>query len=214
MIEAKPGINLGDGLAWLEAQVPSSLAGIFTDPPWVAGPADIAGMDNWKALLSRTLAAASRAVKLDGWIMLWYPYTSIAYVTREILAAALFLNAVIMVLGNVNAYTRGPANNIGLVFVASRIRQLPPIHTAIHKGALSDARLHPYEKPTTVITTILREWFKLGDRIADPFAGSNTTGWVAKRMGIDCFSFEINAEMYQSALEREKQMDLFMEEEG
>jgi DNA modification methylase len=48
-------------------------------------------------------------------------------------------------------------------------------------------------------------------RIADPFAGTDTTGYQARRLGLECWSWEIDPEKYELAVERHRQTDLFEE---
>jgi hypothetical protein len=59
-----PGLHLGDGVAWLEAQPAGSLDGIFSDPPWGAGP-DIMGQATWQAIPSP--AATRLGGRRDAW---------------------------------------------------------------------------------------------------------------------------------------------------
>lgn len=39
----------------------------------------------------------------------------------------------------------------------------------------------------------------------------DTTGWAARRLGIACYSFEVDPAKYALALERHSQMDLFLD---
>ena len=71
VVTLPPGLHLGDGVAWLENQPDDSLDGLFTDPPWGAGP-DIAGQRQWVGLIVRVLVACERVVKPAGNILIWY----------------------------------------------------------------------------------------------------------------------------------------------
>jgi len=41
---------------------------------------------------------------------------------------------------------------------------------------LVDGKLHPYQKPVSMMTRLIRNHTKMGDLVLDPFAGSATTG--------------------------------------
>ena len=52
-------------------------------------------------------------------------------------------------------------------------------------------RLHPTQKPTSLLADILTQWGKPDDVIADPFLGSGTTLIAAEQLGRRCFGIEI-----------------------
>lgn len=199
-------LTLGDGILWLESQPDNSLDGIFTDPPWGVMSIEIEGQAQWKDLLARLLRASARVVKPSGHILIWYSQPQLDPVIRQIVASPLFLNALIVV-------QHGGSVMIPLDFIyclAREHRSLKLHSWVLVADTFQDGeRRHPAERPQNIVSRVLREWFRPGDKIADPFAGSNTTGWAAERIGIDCFSFEIDPIMYATALDRDKQIDLF-----
>jgi DNA modification methylase len=82
------------------------------------------------------------------------------------------------------------------------------IYVAHSKGERDST--HPCYRPPQVVGQILRDWFAPDDVICDPFAGSDTTGTQAERLGMRCFSFEIDPVHHEAALRRHSQLDLFV----
>jgi DNA modification methylase len=214
VIDRPPGLHLGDGIAWLEAQPDDSLDGIFTDPPWGSGP-DIAGQRAWIALIVRTLVAAEHAVRPDGHVLIWYGQAQLDSVFRRILpATSLHLNAILTVDYIPKRFMAQYATS-DFVLVLSRTLWNPPrgnrcafqVYRAQSRGQRDSA--HPCYRPVSVVGQILRDWFKPGDVICDPFAGSDTTGVQAVHLGLRCYSFEIDPVQFEQAVHRHAQLDLF-----
>jgi hypothetical protein len=211
----EPGLHLGDGVAWLESQPPDSLDGIFSDPPWGAGP-DIMGQSTWQTLLARVLWAAERVVRADGHVMVWYGQAMLDPIFRYVLPhTRLYLNAILMIRVEPHrAFARYSSSEY--IFVLGRMRFAPPRSRAyafqeyVCKPSGQAGGAHPCGKNQETVAQILRDWFRPGDVICDPFAGSDTTGWAAKRLGMSCYSFEVDPAMYATATARHTQQDLFL----
>jgi DNA modification methylase len=218
----RPGLYLGDGVAWLESLPDDYLDGIFTDPPWGAGP-DIAGQGVWLELLERVVRAAERVVRPQGHIMLWYGQAMIGQVLRTVLSStSLHLNAILVVeyIGTQRFFARYAP--LDYVLVLGREKNTPPhgspycrmIYSSVSRPHSADANLcvqHSCGRNVVTVGHILRDWFAPGMRIADPFAGTDTTGYQTRRLGLDCWSWEIDPEKYELAVERHSQIDLFEE---
>jgi hypothetical protein len=210
-----PGLRLGDGVAWLETQPPDSLDGIFSDPPWGAGP-DILGQMAWQALLARVLWAAERVVRPEGHIMLWYGQAMLDPIFRYVLPhTRLHLNAILMIRFEPHRmFARYSSSDY--IFVLGRTRFAPPrgrsgaFQEYVCNGSKRAGGAHPCGKNQETVAHILRDWFRPGDVICDPFAGSDTTGWAAQRLGVGCYSFELDPAMYGVAQARHAQQDLFI----
>jgi adenine-specific DNA-methyltransferase len=61
---------------------------------------------------------------------------------------------------------------------------------------------HPTQKPETLLERIILASSKPGDLVLDPFAGTFTTGAVAKRLARRSVSFEVNREYVKIGLRR------------
>ena len=65
--------------------------------------------------------------------------------------------------------------------------------------------IHPTQKPIEIVEPLMRYACPLGGTVLDPFAGSGTTGLVAKRLGRNAILIELNPEYADMARERLKQ---------
>ena len=63
-------------------------------------------------------------------------------------------------------------------------------------------RIHPTQKPESVIERIILKSTEPGDLVLDPFAGSGTVAVVAERLNRRWICIEINPEVYKRAIER------------
>lgn len=61
------------------------------------------------------------------------------------------------------------------------------------------ARIHPTQKPLSLVERIIKASSRPGDLVLDPFAGSGTTAVAASRLGRQCISFEKDSEMATKA---------------
>lgn len=61
---------------------------------------------------------------------------------------------------------------------------------------------HPAQKPEKLLERIIKASSNVGDVIFDPFAGTFTTGAVAKKLGRKSISVEIEPEFYKIGLRR------------
>lgn len=65
-----------------------------------------------------------------------------------------------------------------------------------------EKQIHQNQKPTDLISRIIRQHTKEGDLILDPFMGSCSTAVAAYRLGRKFIGFEIDDEYYKSGTER------------
>jgi len=79
-----------------------------------------------------------------------------------------------------------------------RFRPVPSWESGpAHNGA---GRQHPHEKPVALLSHLLSK--HLGDLVCDPFAGSGTTLWAAKRNGRRAIGIEIEERYCEIAAKR------------
>ena len=64
---------------------------------------------------------------------------------------------------------------------------------------LAGSSAHPAMFPGALPEFFIRMLTDEGDRVLDPFAGSNTTGWVADRLGRRWISIDINPDYVDSS---------------
>jgi DNA modification methylase len=61
---------------------------------------------------------------------------------------------------------------------------------------------HPTEKPTPLISHLIKQSTDPGDTVLDPFMGSGTTAVAAIQNDRDYVGFEVDAENYREVIER------------
>lgn len=206
---------LGDGIRWLEKQAPASLDGIFTDPPWGAGP-KIQGQLEWKDLISRMTRAAWRALKPGGKLLVWVGVNRLDGTIRAISRRYTYSGAIVIraippypygrwVLGgdHVLVYGKGtfarPVVRMaaGEMTLPSRYGNFAPSGTRVGKD--TD---HPCPRDPRGAVVIARQWFKQGDRVADPFGGSAVIACALADVGAHAISIDIDWKMHKTALVR------------
>jgi site-specific DNA-methyltransferase (adenine-specific) len=65
-----------------------------------------------------------------------------------------------------------------------------------------DARVHPTQKPVSLMEKLIRDFTEPGDLICDPFAGSGTTGVAAIRLGRRFLGWEREDKYFAAAVKR------------
>ena len=66
----------------------------------------------------------------------------------------------------------------------------------------SRSELHPTMKPVALVSAMLANSTREGDRVGDPFAGSGTTIIAAEQAGLRCYALELDPKYAQVAIER------------
>lgn len=207
----------GCGIAWLEKQPPHSLHGVFTDPPWGAGPA-MKGQREWKQLIRRMGVAAWRALKPGGKLLVWVGINRMDGAIRAIPARYTFSGAIVIrsippypygrwVLGgdHVLVYGKGTFARPVVRMAAGELT----ITSRYGNFAASGQRVgkdtdHPCPRDHRPAVAIARQWFAPGDRVVDPFGGSAVIACVLADMGAQAISVEVDPKMHRMAVSRVK----------
>lgn len=69
-------------------------------------------------------------------------------------------------------------------------------------GVERDSRVHPTQKPITLMEALLSDFTDPGDTIVDPFAGSGTTGVACIRLGRNFIGWEKDPKYHAIAMRR------------
>lgn len=213
----KDGIELvrGNGIRWLEQQPRASLDGIFTDPPWGAGPA-IRGQKNWKDLISRMTRAAYSALKPDGRLLIWIGINRMDGCIRSISKRYTFSGAIVVrtipptcrgrwVLGGDHILIYGKRTFARpVVRMAAGEMTLPSLYGNFTSSGVRSGpdTSHPCARDARPATVIARQWFKAGERVADPFGGSAVIACALADVGAKAVSIEIDPKMHRTAVSR------------
>lgn len=76
---------------------------------------------------------------------------------------------------------------------------------------LVDGKLHPHQKPESLIKRLILNHSSVGNKILDPFMGSGTTGVACKKTGRDFIGIELDPHYFEIAkrrIESVKQVEL------
>lgn len=72
-------------------------------------------------------------------------------------------------------------------------------------AAEAQHRVHPTQKPTSLLRDIMEQWGRAGDLVADVYAGSGSTLIAAEQLGRRCFCMEIEPRYCDVVLSRWEQ---------
>lgn len=213
------GIELvrGCGIEWLNKQDPRTLNGVFTDPPWGAGP-KFKGQENWKDLIREMSRAAWRALKPGGKLLVWVGINRMDGAIRAILPRYTFSGAIVIrsippyphgrwMLGgdHVLVYGKGTFAR-PVVRMAAGEMTITSRYGSFAFGGQRVAKDTDYPCPRDhrPAVAIARQWFAPGDRVADPFGGSAVIACVLADMGAKPVSIEVDPKMHRMAVHRVK----------
>lgn len=82
-------------------------------------------------------------------------------------------------------------------------------HMGFFNADRTGSRVHPTQKPVKLFHRILKDYYKEGDIIFDPFLGSGTTLLAARRLGIKAFGVELEEKYCEVIARRLSQIELF-----
>lgn len=206
--------RLCDGIKFLKSLPNKSVDGIFTDPPWGNTKMKIKGQRRWKFLLKQLDREAARVLKPNGRVLIWVG----ARVLGDTIKCFTRLNYQWFVLccymppRFISSYVS--EYDIILYFSRKRDRMYYRYGKKISQRYLrpSNGRsstTHPCARPAEIVQRILHQFFKPGEYVIDPFAGSDTTGVACRDLGIKYDTCEIDPKMYETGMARHKQKFLF-----
>jgi 16S rRNA G966 N2-methylase RsmD len=223
------GIRLirGNGVKWLRDQPPMSLDGIFTDPPWGAGPA-IVGQARWKELIHEMSIAGYRALKPGGRLLIWIGINRMDGAIREVSRRFVYSGAIVIrtipptcrgrwVLGGDHVLIYGKAGYARpVVRMAAGEMTLPSLYGNFTSSGIRSGpdTSHPCARDPRPATIIARQWFKPNEHVADPFGGSAVIACALGDCGVRATSIEVDPKMHKTALTRvgHRTMNVFRRE--
>ncbi len=204
-----------DGIKFLKRLPDKSVDGIFTDPPW-GGRIKIPGQKTYLNLIRQLDDVAPRILRPRGRVLLWLGFFNMAKFIKTIRNleyrwmffceyippryAACFevrMDPILYLAIPGAPWPRGPKEK--------RLTQMYRTVSDLHH---SDTK-HPCARAPKVVKRIIRDWFRPGEVIVDPFAGSDTTGVGCQQLGVKYHTCEIDPELYKTGLARHEQGYLF-----
>lgn len=89
----------------------------------------------------------------------------------------------------------------------NRTKGLSKFYRIMHGGAINAdgrgiRRLHPTQKPISLMQEIIEQFTKTGETVFDPFMGSGTTGVACVRTGRKFIGVELDQDLFKIASER------------
>lgn len=218
--------RLTDGIEFLKSLPDHSIDGIFTDPPWGFRVSEsstghrskkgiIQGTENWLELIKAMTDETARTLNKNGRCLIWLGVRLVGPVCK--IVDALEYRWMIFVrymppryLASLESYFDAvlyfaPFGSPWPDKVGGKCKAQEYFKASTRK---SDT-LHPCARPFITVKSILREWFSEGERIIDPFAGSDTTGRAARELNLRWESCEIDPKMYETGIQRHRQGILF-----
>lgn len=200
-----------DGIKFLKSLKDQSVDGIFTDPPWGRGP-DIRGQRTWKNLVRQLDREAMRVLKPGGRVLIWVgtrmlsdllntmKHLEYRWCIYEMHIPSRYMAGFQIRLDPI-VYFALPGTKY--MNVGADGKKIDQIYQQISKGR-SDTK-HPCAREITTVRGILKSWFKEGEYIVDPFAGSDTLGFACRTLNNPYDSCEIDPKMYRYGQHRNSQ---------
>jgi len=206
--------NLCDGIEFLRSLPDQSVDGIFTDPPWGSGP-NIKGQKIWKKLIRQMAGECLRILKPGARVLIWVGSRMVGetiWACRKSLEYKTFLICHYIPPRFIGCFY----NDHDAILYFSRqgekmfFRKGKPIlQYYVNPSTGRPDTKHPCPRPIKVVRKLINQFFEPGEYVIDPFAGSDTTGVACRELGLKYDTCELDPEMYQSGIDRNRQSFLF-----
>jgi len=208
---------LGDGIKALKKMRAKSIDGIFSDPPW-GGAVPIMGNEHPMELMKSLDDECPRILKPGGRVLLWVGARQIGDFIR-VFKNLEYRWLILCRYVPARYIIRFQSQFDPILYLALPgepypypEKSLPQCYLKVSTGKKDSD--HPCARPAEVVQSILRDWFKPGETIVDPFAGSDTTGYACRQIGLKCRSYELDPQMFITGLARNSQELLFEKKKG
>lgn len=219
--------RLGDGLEFMRSLPADSVDGVFTDPPWGVRLSSgsrghrrpdimIQGQSNWLELITAMTDETARVLKPAGKCLIWVGMRHLGATIRAVNALeyrwtvlvayipSRFIANFVSRFDPVIYFSRPDAAWPGKGRRGKYIRQ-----EYLKPSAGKRQSNHPCARGQDIVEALIADWWKPGEYIVDPFAGSDTTGVACRILGMRWDSCEIDPKMYETGLQRHSQGHLF-----
>lgn len=201
--------HLCNGIKFLKSLPDKSVDGIFTDPPW-GGKMKIKGQKNYLKLISQMDAECERILRPGARVLVWIGVKNLS----NILKAFSFLEYrwAIFCRYIPCRYIIKFQSQIDPILYLARPgdkypwpeKSLPQLYDKVSSGKRDTS--HPCPRPIEVVQQIIHDWFKKGEYIVDPFAGSDTVGFSCRNLDNPYDTCEIDPVMYKTGIKRNSQI--------
>jgi site-specific DNA-methyltransferase (adenine-specific) len=198
----------GDCVKTLPMLPDSSVDFILTDPPYLVGykPRDGRSMsnDDNAAWLKPAFAEMYRVLAADGFCLTFYGWPHADRFMQAFRAAGF------RPVGHF-AFSKPYASSVGHVrcqhecaylLAKGNPRASNPLSDVIAWSENTGNKLHPTQKPTSILRPFIESYSPVGGTVLDPFTGSGSTLVAAKSLGRSYIGIEIDAKYHAVAARR------------
>jgi site-specific DNA-methyltransferase (adenine-specific) len=201
-------IQLGDCCTLMQHVPSESVDFILTDPPYLVNYQDRGGRglagDKHGDWLKPAFAQMHRILKRDALCVSFYGWSK----TDEFYAA--WKAAGFRVVGHITFPKRYTSNTRLMryqhenAYLLAKGDPKPPAHIIgdVVDWTYSGNKLHPTQKPLSVLTPLIESFCPRGGLVMDPFCGSASTLVAARASGRQYLGMELEAHMHQIATRR------------
>lgn len=211
--------RLCNGIKFLKSLPDASVDGIFTDPPWGCANIMIKGQKRWKGLLRQLDREAARVLKPRGRVLIWIGARALGDTLKcfKNLQYQWFVLCRYLPMRFISAYV----SEYDIILYFSRpgekmyYRNGKKISQCFFRPSRGKKTTkHPCARPAEIVQRILNQFFRPGEYVIDPFAGSDTVGVACRDLGIKYDTCEIDPKMYKTGIVRNGQRFLFENDDG
>lgn len=219
----------GDSKVEMKKVASNSVDLVFTDPPFaIALDKGFKSADAWAGkvyddepehvmnTISMVVKECYRVLKDDRHMYIWFGVQHYEYVLKMLVDVGFNVNPVPNVWvktggGGAGGSEYAYASNYEVFFLCMKgrrpLNKLGQSNVWIEPRVAPQRKVHPTEKPTTLIRKIIEQSTQAGELVIDPFAGSSSTLIAAFECNRQAFGIELDKEYYgQGVLKLEKMM--------
>jgi len=227
----------GDSRIEMKKLASNSVDCVFTDPPFaIALDKGMKSADNWGGkvyddeyqhvmdTIHQVMKECYRVLKDDRHAYVWFGIQHYDHVRKMLEEIGFNVSAVPCVWSKTGGGGAGGseyafASNYEVFFLCMKGRR--PLNKGGQSNVWTEPRLapqrkiHPTEKPTTLIRKILEQSTQPGELVIDPFAGSSSTIIAALEMKRNAWGCELDKEYYsQGVLKLERMQNEELQDGG
>lgn len=211
--------RLCDGIKFLKGLPDQSVDGIFMDPPW-GGRTKILGQDRWETYMRQIDKECPRILRPNARVLIWFGCFRWDRLFRCFKNLEYRWNLQVRTVPSSYAaqynismapifYFSLPGQKVKTAVDTNKIDQLI---TVVSDGKARNG--HPCPRDEKAVHRVIREWYRPGEYVVDPFAGSDTTGYACRELNIRNDSCELDPEMFKHGRNRHRQGLLFETTKG
>lgn len=202
-------ITRGDCIDVMATMPSKSVDFILTDPPYLVNYRDRSGRrvlnDNEAAWLKPASAQMFRVLKPDSFAVSFYAWNRIDLFMRAWTEAGFTVAGHIVFVKEYVSGTRFMQYTHEQAYLLAKGRPPPParpIPDVIPWTTYTGNKLHPTQKPVSILKPLIRAFSRPDSIILDPFSGSGSTLEAARQTGRRFIGIELDRTHFRTAAHR------------